>query len=352
MDEFNLIHRYFQREISHASVVRGIGDDCAIVRVPVDHELAISIDTQLEGRHFPKGAKACDIASRALRCALSDLAAMGAQPLWFTLALTMPEANGDWLQGFSEGLFTTASTYDVHLIGGDTTRGPLSITIQVHGSVPMGQSLCRDGAQVGDRVYVSGYLGDGATALKSILSNSVGGASTNVESEDKADASYGGSYGDSYRTGYGISCDELNSYFHQQFYRPEPRLTLGVALRGLATSAIDISDGLLADLGHICRHSDVGSLLSLESLPLSAQSLRFTDRDSLIEAALSGGDEYELCFTVPKAQESSLIGMQYDFDFPLTCIGEIVAESGIRDGHSLQYISSKSSGYRHFYDKS
>lgn len=293
LDEFGLIRRYFTPSGSPPQVVLGVGDDCALLSVAPGHVLALSIDTQVEGVHFPPEAPPGQIARRVLHCAASDLAAMGAEPLGFTLALTLPAADENWLAPFASALLAAAEALHCPLLGGDTTRGPLTLTVQVHGQVPVGQALCRRGARVGDGVWVSGTLGDGAAAL----------------------ALWQG------------ECPALQpaaDYLSERFYAPAVDFGLGVALRPLAHCAIDISDGLLADLGHLCTASGVGAVLQAAALPLASA---WRDRVDVAQArrwALAGGDDYRLCFTAPPGHAAALQALG-----GLTCIGEVVAGSGI-----------------------
>lgn len=271
--EFEIIRDYFaqakQGKGAQAKqgegVLLGIGDDCALLQPPAGGVLATSVDTLVEGVHFPHRAPPALLAARALRVNLSDLAAMNARPLWCTLALTLPASDEPWLREFARGLLETADRYGVSLVGGDTTRGPLCITIQVTGSST--HPLRRDGAQEGDVVFVSGALGAPAAALPVIL-------------------------------GQQVADEELKGQAEKAFYLPEPQLALASAIGELVHSAIDISDGLLADLGHICRASGVGAELELERLPV-AQLARQLAPQQALELAATGGDDYQLCFTAP-----------------------------------------------------
>jgi thiamine-monophosphate kinase len=267
--EFSLIARYFaQCTAPREDVVLGVGDDAALVTVPTGCELVVTTDTLVAGVHFPPDTPPQALGHKSLAVNLSDLAAMGADARWATLALTLPTADTAWLEGFAAGFAALAQHFGVQLIGGDTTRGPLSITVQALGSVPAGQALRRGGAGVGDRVFVSGPLGDAALALA------------------RGESSPG---------------DPLRL----RLDRPEPRLALGCALRGLASSAIDLSDGLLADLGHIIAASGLGAELSLARVPRSEAFRRWAQgrpEDQVMELLLAGGDDYELCFTVPEAR--------------------------------------------------
>lgn len=316
LNEFELIDKYFDRQPHGRGVALGIGDDCALLDIPAGHSLAVTVDTLIEGVHFPAGADAELLAQRALRVNLSDLAAMGAEPLWFTLALSLPEADAQWLDTFSRGLFDAAREYGCTLVGGDTTRGPLTISIQMLGAVDGAKALTRSGAKPGDQVYVTGQLGDGAAALAQLR-------------------------GDAHAQPIHAN------YLRERYYRPEPRLKEGRLLGGLATAAIDISDGLLADLGHICQRSGVGATVQLDRLPLSAAVRELdTDHDKLAWA-LTGGDDYQLCFTVPTTC-SELTAMIKTGTLDATAIGVIEETPGIRCLREGQMVSFQQTGYRHF----
>ncbi len=272
--EFQLIKKFFSVSGSGRNgVVLGVGDDAALLEVPAGKELAVTVDTLLAGIHYPRSTAAADVGYKALAVNLSDLAAMGAKPVWATLALTLPSADEVWLRDFAEGLLSLAEGFGVQLVGGDTTRGPVTIvTLQLHGLVPKGEALRRSGAREGDFVYVTGTLGDAALALLLL-------------EEGK----------------------RVPEALQRRLDRPTPRVAEGVALRGMASACIDISDGLLADLGHILEASAVGARLELERLPLSQDYLASVE--SLADRwapALSGGDDYELCFTVSPEQREKV----------------------------------------------
>jgi thiamine-monophosphate kinase len=245
----------------------GIGDDGAVINPSDNQQLVVASDTLVEGVHFPADATAKEIGTRALCVNLSDMAAMGAQPRWFTLALTLPEkkANSDWLAGFSAGIAEIAEEYDIALVGGDTTSGPLTVSMTLLGEVPAAESLQRSGAKVGDTVFVTGNLGDGAAGLNAL--------STNYD-----------------------CCIDSNRLL-QRFYTPLPQVSTGIKLRDIASACIDISDGLVADLGHICQASHVAATIYTQQLPIAAD-VRTLAPNNCIDWALFGGDDYQLCFTV------------------------------------------------------
>lgn len=299
-NEFDLIDTYFKNLTSaRADVELGIGDDAALVTVPANHSLVITTDTLVPGVHFPVATAPFDIGYKALAVNLSDLAAMGAQPAWISLALTLPAVDTAWLHDFTQGMSQLAKAYQVQLIGGDTTRGALSITLQAFGFVPVHHALRRDGAKAGDKIYVSGTLGDAGLGLRIAL--------------QKPDDLQ----------------DPAKQIILQRLNRPTPRIELGLLLRGLATSAIDISDGLLADLNHILQKSEVGAHIETKNLPLSPplQALPSEDAQQL---ALTAGDDYELCFTVSPEKEPELLEKLTTIQLACHCIGEIQAEQGIR----------------------
>lgn len=315
--EFSLIDSWFKRP-AHASVALGIGDDCALLEVPAGQQLAVSMDTLVEGVHFFAGADPMALGHKALAVGLSDLAAMGAQPAWATLALTLPDISESWLQGFSSGLFALAEQHDLQLVGGDTCRGPLSITLQLHGLLPAGQAITRAGARPGDGIWVTGWPGEAALALAAR------------------------------RGEQGLGSD-WQSLLDERLDRPQPRVSHGLALRGIASAAIDLSDGLCADLMHILERSGVGARLHRNLLPLSAALLAHLDAEQAREHVLAGGDDYELCFTVPAAREPWLSSLETGAGrVPLSRVGEILADTGLRcvdaDGRDCPLPD----GYRHF----
>ncbi len=317
MGEFELIRQYFARGGASDDVMTGIGDDCAILRPPAGRDLAVSIDTMVSGVHFPESTPPGKIGARALSAALSDLAAMGAQPHWFTLALTLPKADEIWLSEFSDGMLEVANNFGCCLVGGDTTRGPLCVTVQVHGSVAQGAALRRDGANPDDVVYVTGCLGDGAAAL-ALLKKKL------------------------------TVCPSSYDYLMKRFYTPTPRLPEGAMLAGIASSAIDISDGLCADLGHICEASGVGALVDIDRVPVSTSWKDYVVADQCYEWALGGGDDYELCFTVPRRFVGQVEQWNKAGKLAATAIGKIVSKPGILLAREGRAYSLKNRGFNHF----
>ena len=320
VSEFSLIERYFAaHRFQRPDVVLGIGDDCALLLPPTGQQLAATVDTLVAEVHFFADAEPEGVGHKALAVNLSDLAAMGATPAWATLALTLPEANEAWLAAFCRGLFALADRNGVQLIGGDVTRGPTTvITIQAHGFVPPGQALRRGGAKPGDGLYVTGTPGDAGLALAAAFGKATIAA------------------------GY-------EGYIRARLERPEPRLASGLTLRGVASAAIDVSDGLAQDLDHILERSRVGARLEVERLPLSPALLSSLDRDAAIVAALTGGDDYELCFTVPPERTSQLESSVRQWDCRCARIGAITAKPGLRliraDGSAFHL---ERPGYDHF----
>ena len=318
--EFSLIARYFDRvRSSRLDVETGIGDDCALLNIPEKKTLAISTDTLVAGNHFLPDIDPADLAYKALAVNLSDLAAMGAEPAWLTLALTLPEADEAWLAAFSDSLFMQLNYYDMQLIGGDTTRGPLSMTLGIHGFVPPGRALKRSGAKPGDWIYVTGTPGDSAAGLAILQDRLV------VESAADAD------------------------YLLARHLRPMPRVLQGQALRDLASSAIDLSDGLISDLGHILKASGCGARIDLDAMPLSDALLRHAEREQALRWALSGGEDYELCFTVPELNRGALDVAIGQLGARFTCIGQISAEAdGLQLMQSGKPVQLDLQGYDHF----
>ncbi len=318
--EFALIDRYFAAQHrQRPDVALGIGDDCALLAPPADQHLVATMDTLVAGVHFFPHVEPASLGHKALAVNLSDLAAMGATPAWAMLALTLPDVDEDWLEQFCQGLFALANRYDVQLIGGDTTHGSATvITLQAQGFAPPGLALRRDGAQPDDGIYVTGAPGDAGLALAAAF-------------------------------GKVIVAPEYRGYLQQRLERPEPRIAQGVALRGIASAAIDISDGLAQDLGHILRRSGVGAQLEVDRLPLSPALTASLDRDAALHIALSGGDDYELCFTVPPDRVALLTTVAAAWNCRCTGIGVITAELGLQlrraDGSAFPL---EQSGYDHF----
>jgi thiamine-monophosphate kinase len=314
--EFDLIAKHFTRATPGA--VLGVGDDCALLAPTPGMQLAVSSDMLLEGRHFSPQDSPAGLGHKSLAVNLSDLAAMGATPRWATLSIALPEADDAWLTAFARGLFRMADLHGIELVGGDTTRGPLTISITVMGEVPPGQALRRDGAQAGDDIWVSGVLGSAAMAL-------------------------------AYRQGR-VSMDQVDAAkVLPALYLPMPQVELGIALRGIAHSAIDISDGLLGDLGHILERSSVGATLEFAALPTLPVMQTYLHEAVARNGVLAGGDDYELCFTAPPSRRDAVLAAAADVDVAVTRIGRIQAEPGLTvldaDGQALTLDQT---GYDHF----
>ncbi|CAM3732986.1 Thiamine-monophosphate kinase [Vibrio aerogenes CECT 7868] len=318
--EFDLIRKYFyQRQMNRNDVHLALGDDCAIVKSPKGVRLVISTDTLVEGTHFVAGANPAWIAHKALASNLSDLAAMGGTPAWCSLALTLPEVHEPWLQSFCDAFFRLADEYDIQLIGGDTTKGPLSISLTVHGFVPEDNVLLRTGAAVGDWVYVTGCLGDSKAGLELILS-------------DRSDAG------------------PDHEILEERHYLSAPRVLAGQALLGIASSAIDISDGLVSDIRHIAKASGVGVSIDVSQLPVSEVLLQYLNDDLTLarQYALTSGEEYELCFTVPQEKTYLLDGISRQTHTQFTCIGQVNSANQIVLHDQGQPLPWTLSGYDHF----
>ncbi|MBE1158861.1 thiamine-phosphate kinase [Dyella acidiphila] len=317
--EFSLIERIRQRTAQAREDVRlGIGDDAALLAVPAGQELAVAIDTLVEGVHFPSATSAADIGWKALAVNLSDLAAMGATPAWALLALSLPKADASFIDELADGFAQLAQPYRLALVGGDTTRGTLTLSVAVHGFVPPGLALLRAGAQVGDVVFVTGTLGDAAAGLRLLQ-------------QDHRDG------------------DARAAYLIERLNRPTPRIAAGLALRGYAHACIDISDGLLADLGHICAASQVGAELDVALLPRSSALLDLFDDASSQAFALSGGDDYELCFTVPALRAAQVQADLARLGCGVTRIGRIVEGAGVRVRDATgQWLQPAQRGWDHF----
>jgi thiamine-monophosphate kinase len=317
-NEFDIIEQIFKsQETKHSGIIAGIGDDAALLKIPEGQLLAVSTDTLVKGVHFPEASTPYDIGYKSLAVNLSDMAAMAAEPLWVTMALTLPDNNMVWLREYSKGFFEIAKRYKVNLVGGDITHGPLSITIQIIGCVPEGMQLRRNTARIGDDIYVTGTLGMSALAL-SIMNGKV---KWDTDIPDKA-------------------VSRLN--------RPEPRVDMAISLRGLANSAIDISDGLAGDLGHLILSSGTGAEIFLDKLPVYAE-LEQLETAQKWHHALNMGDDYELCFTVPEKYQENVMEIGERFKCNVSCVGKVT------DGKSITWkaadgaaVNMESSGYMHF----
>ncbi|MGY0557997.1 thiamine-phosphate kinase [Lysobacter sp. A421] len=317
MAEFDLIDRIRSRAQSRDDVVLGIGDDAAIIQVPAGFQLVVCTDTLNAGVHFPLDTTPADIGWKALAVNLSDLAAMAATPAWCTLSLSMPSDVPAWLEGFLDGFLALAAEHRVALIGGDTTRGPLSVSVTAHGLVAPGRALRRDGAQVDDDLWVTGTLGDAAAALALLLLD--------------ADPS------------------EAIESLRPRLDRPTPRVAIGQQLGGLAHAGIDISDGLLADLAHLCRASSVGAEVELDALPGSSALARAFDLPQRRGLQAGGGDDYELCFTAPVCARESIDALATQTATTITRIGRVIAGEGVRalEADGRQWHPPRT-GYTHF----
>ena len=321
MDEFALIREYFAKALVHGDVALGIGDDCALLIPPNGEQLAVSLDTLVEGVHFPHGSAPELIATRAFTTALSDLAAMGAKPLWVTMGLTLPSATESWVSAFCSSFLDITRQYQCALVGGDITRGPLTISVQVHGSVEPSKALKRSGAKAGDHLYVTGCLGDGAAGL-AVLEGRL-----ELNTQEKC-------------------------YLEERFFCPKPCVTQGLKLADVASSAIDISDGLYADLGHICKASAVGAVLEVDRLPINTQWSNAVPSEQALAWALGGGDDYQLCFTVPPEHLGLVDGWIDRGELNATAIGQIIEGRGVTLKKSGKVINKETfinnNGYRHF----
>lgn len=325
MGEFELIDRFFRRDRpASRQVALGIGDDCALLAPAPGMQLAVSSDMLLEGRHFLSTVDPARLGHKALAVNLSDLAACGARPLGFTLSLALPAVDETWLAGFAHGLFALADEHGCELVGGDTTRGPLAISITVFGEVPPGQALLRSGAREGDDLYASGTLGDARLALEV------------------------------FRGALAVP-SPLFELARRRMEQPVPRVALGQALRGIASSAVDVSDGLLGDLGHVLRRSQVGATIwAASALPLLAARAQADGVSGLPEATqlefvLAGGDDYELVFTAPAAQRAAVAAAAAASATPVTRIGRIEAQPGVRvlDGEGRE-LRGRFASFDHF----
>jgi len=318
LSEFDLIKRYFKRERPGRATL-GIGDDCALLSPTPGRQIAISSDMLVEGRHFFAGADACMLGHKALAVNLSDLAAMGARPLAFTLALALPQADAQWLEGFSRGLFALADEHGCELIGGDTTKGPLNICITVFGEIEPGHALRRTAAQPGDDIWISGTLGDARLALAGYLQELA------LDPQAQAQAA-------------------------PRMHMPTPRVALGLALAAapIAHAALDISDGLVGDLGHILAASNVGATLGADALP-AGPALAQQERALRRRFTAAGGDDYELCFTAPPARRDAVLAAAAQAATPVTRVGTIDTTPGLRlvDAHGAP-LDLQLAGWDHF----
>ncbi|MCG9770418.1 thiamine-phosphate kinase [Pseudoalteromonas piscicida] len=319
MKEFELINHYFKgRGIIRRDVELGIGDDCALVSVPAGNQLAVTTDTLVAGVHFFEDIPPRALGHRVIAVNLSDLAAMGAEPTWVSLGLTIPNADLEWLEAFTGGMHEIAEYYNVQVIGGDTTQGPLTITVCAKGIVPTGKALKRSGARVGDWIYVTGPLGDAGLAIESR------------------------------KQGWTLEPKHYKVAL-EKFHYPAPRVAAGQVLRGLATSAIDISDGLLADLKHILRSSLVGAKINADKVPQSDALRSSLDEDARMRLALGFGDDYELLFTVNDNNKNAVETRLKQYGVEPVCIGQITANNGeiqlLKKGQPYQLSGL---GFEHF----
>jgi thiamine-monophosphate kinase len=312
LGEFQLIARYFAQQPSRRDVLLGIGDDAAVLDVRPNRKLVVAMDTIVEGVHFPIGSAASDIGYRALAVNLSDLAAMGAEPAWLTLSLSMPNSDERWIQQFAAGLFELAREHDVALVGGDTVQGPLVVTVQIAGWVECDRWLTRSGARPGDAIMISGTPGEAAGGLASLQRN--------------------------------LPETSAVRNLRRRFLRPTPRVALGRTLRQLATAAMDVSDGLLTDLDKLCAASNCGASIDIESIPQSADLLATFDPATCVDYALAGGDDYEIIFTVP-VQSVSLLG---SVEPGCTQIGVITAGTDVVCRRGGEIFNAEHRGYDHF----
>jgi thiamine-monophosphate kinase len=317
LGEFDLIARYFAAHGTRSDLLLGIGDDAAVVESPPHKRLVIAMDTVVEGVHFLTDADPRDVGYRVLAVNLSDIAAMGAIPSWMTLSLSLPRSDEAWVRGFAEGLFELAREHNVALIGGDTVKGPLVVTIQIAGYVESDRWLMRSGARPGDLLFVSGVPGEAAGGLALMKRDGV-----TAESEAESE------------------------HLRGRFLRPQPRILLGRELRTVASAAMDISDGLLTDLDKLCAASSCGARVQIERLPKSQAMQAMFDQSSCIEYSLAGGDDYELLFTVPSERVDSIAGLSVS----CTQIGEITSDRHVVCELDGKAVNIAHRGYDHFID--
>lgn len=318
MSEFNLIREYFTRNAENAeNADLGVGDDAALFRVSAHHQLAVSVDMSVAGTHFYADAAPYDIGWKCMAVNISDMAAMGATPKWATLAIALPDVNQHWLAEFSRGLFACADAFKVHLIGGDTTRGALNISIQIMGEVPTDKALLRSGAKSEDDIWVSGHLGSAALGLAQLQ-------------------------------GKIALPPEVRQTCLAALNQPQPRVNLGLALQNIAHSCIDISDGLLADLGHILQASNLGAHIDLSVIPCHAFLAAQLDNPLIKQCLLAGGDDYELVFTAPTSQRTAIESLSEQLKLPLTIIGNTTANSDLAIQYQGQLLEISQKGFDHF----
>lgn len=314
LSEFSIINTYFQQSKSKR-IIAGIGDDAAVIEIPINTQIVTSIDTLVKDVHFSVNTLPYDLGYKALAVNLSDLAAMGATPDTTLLSLTLEKATKKWLEAFSEGFFSLAEQYRISLMGGDITAGPLCISIVVNGMVPRGKAIYRSGAKVGDLIYVTGTIGDAGLALDLLKQKN----------------------------------KKIDPFLLKRLHCPSPRIKAGLALRGIASAAIDISDGLVADLEKIIQASGVGAKIYADQLPLSENLKQYCAFKKAWNYALTSGDDYELCFTVPHKKSSQLKKLFKKLDCEYRCIGKIIEERTflvVDDQHQALKIIKK--GYEHF----
>jgi len=314
--EFQIIEHYFkQKKYNAANVIKGVGDDAAVLDITNHSNLIISMDTLVSGVHFPTNTTPYNIAYKSLAINLSDLAAMGASPAWFTLAITLPDNNPTWLKLFSEGLFDIAEQFKLDLVGGDTTQGPLNITIQIAGYVDDNKIMYRNGAQANDDIYITGSIGDAGAGLL-LLNEPLG--------------------------------NQSDDYLISRLNNPTPRNSIGELIRNIASACIDISDGLLADLNHIISSSDCGAIINVERLPISTALKNSKIKYDYHQLALSAGDDYELCFCASEEKSEDIKSIANKLNIPITKIGKIVKDGGVVCYFENTPFSVDASGFEHF----
>lgn len=315
MSEFSLIAKYFTRPAANADL--GVGDDAALLRVQEGHQLAISVDMLVAGTHFYKDADPYTVGWKSMAVNISDMAAMGAAPKWATLAIALPKIDEDWLAEFARGLFACAERFNVSLIGGDTTHGPLNISVQIMGEVPTSQALVRASAQADDDIWVSGHLGSAALGLAHLQQK--------------------------------VSLPETAlTHCLQRLHTPTPRVDLGLALRGIASSCIDVSDGLLADLGHILHNSKVGASIHLEQIACHDYLKNRLEQPLIQQCITAGGDDYELIFTAPRSKRDVINTLSGQLNLPLSLIGAVTAEQTLQVQYQARNLNIARKGYDHF----